>query len=147
MTTFMWSLIYTLFWSLLFWFGSFICHLVKLLKSRDYLSQFFNKKSFHENRIIINVISFSYSANFWELCEKLPNKSVKFTSKVHVLDFNSSQLSIHKLFNWCFHRLLSTKMSDDFNVFNGTVDRYNGITIDTEIEAIGDEFSDKLKSM
>lgn len=45
-----------------------------------------------------------------------------------------------------FNRFLSTKMSDDFNVFNGTVDRYNGITIDTEIEAIGDEFSDKLKS-
>lgn len=38
-------------------------------------------------------------------------------------------------------------MSEQFNVFNGTVDRYNGITIDTETEPIGDEFADKLKSM
>lgn len=38
-------------------------------------------------------------------------------------------------------------MSEEFNVFNGTVDRYNGITIDTETEAVGDQFADKLKSM
>lgn len=38
-------------------------------------------------------------------------------------------------------------MSGEFNVFNGTVDRYNGITIDTETESIDDKFADKLKCM
>lgn len=38
-------------------------------------------------------------------------------------------------------------MSDEISVFNGTVDRYNGITIDTEAEAVGEQFADKLKSM
>lgn len=33
------------------------------------------------------------------------------------------------------------------NVFNGTIDRYNGITIDTECESVVDGFAGKLKSM
>lgn len=32
-------------------------------------------------------------------------------------------------------------------VFNGTVDRYNGVTIDTDIESVGEEFATKLKSI
>lgn len=38
-------------------------------------------------------------------------------------------------------------MSDDISVFNGKTDRYNGITIDTETESVGEEFANKLKSM
>lgn len=38
-------------------------------------------------------------------------------------------------------------MSDGIDVFNGTVDRYNGITIDTENETVGEQFAQKLKSM
>lgn len=45
-----------------------------------------------------------------------------------------------------FHRFLSTNMSEDLTVLAGTVDRYNGITIDTENEVIGDEFANRLQS-
>lgn len=38
-------------------------------------------------------------------------------------------------------------MSGEFNVFNGTIDRYNGVTVDTETEPIDDKFADKLQSM
>lgn len=38
-------------------------------------------------------------------------------------------------------------MSDEIDVFNGTVDRYNGIIIDTENETVGEQFAQKLKSM
>lgn len=37
-------------------------------------------------------------------------------------------------------------MSEELNVLTGTVDRYNGITIDTENEVIGDEFPNRLQS-
>ncbi|XP_031621146.1 nudix hydrolase 2 [Contarinia nasturtii] len=42
-------------------------------------------------------------------------------------------------------RFLSNKMSDENGVFNGTLDRYNGITIDTENETVVEGFSEKLK--
>lgn len=35
-------------------------------------------------------------------------------------------------------------MSGDLDVFKGTVDRYNGITIDTESESINSHFDDRL---
>lgn len=38
-------------------------------------------------------------------------------------------------------------MSDEIDVFNGTVDRYNGITIDTENEVVVEQFAEKLRSM
>lgn len=38
-------------------------------------------------------------------------------------------------------------MSNELSVFSGTVDRYNGITIDTETESIDNMFSERLKSM
>lgn len=37
-------------------------------------------------------------------------------------------------------------MSEELNVLSGTVDRYNGITIDTENEVIEDEFPNRLQS-
>lgn len=38
-------------------------------------------------------------------------------------------------------------MAEDSHVLTGTVDRYNGITIDTETETvIGDEFANRLQS-
>lgn len=40
-----------------------------------------------------------------------------------------------------------SKMSDDSDVFNGTLDRYNGITIDTDIAAIDlNQFAEQLES-
>lgn len=38
-------------------------------------------------------------------------------------------------------------MSNELRIFSGTVDRYNGITIDTESESIDNTFSERLKSM
>lgn len=65
-------------------------------------------------------------------------------------DFAVINFAIDKFltnFRRFFGRFSTTKMSNDLNVFNGTVDRYNGITIDTDSEAICDEFAEKLKSM
>lgn len=66
-----------------------------------------------------------------------------------VLDFVLSYLNKKKTNkgNNLFYRLLSSKMCDENGVFNGTLDRYNGITIDTENETVADGFSEKLKRM
>lgn len=46
-----------------------------------------------------------------------------------------------------YKRFLSKNMSEDLNVLIGTVDRYNGITIDTEAEpVVGDEFANRLQT-
>lgn len=44
-----------------------------------------------------------------------------------------------------FRRFLSSNMTEE-NVFNGTVDRYNGITVDTESQMLATDFADNLKS-
>lgn len=62
-----------------------------------------------------------------------------FGHLIKVLEFTNNVIIIHRLF--------ACKMSGELNVFNGTVDRYNGITVDTETEPIDDKFSDKLKCM
>lgn len=49
--------------------------------------------------------------------------------------------------NKCYFRLFVTKMSNELSIFSGSVDRYNGITIDTETESIDNTFSERLKSM
>lgn len=38
-------------------------------------------------------------------------------------------------------------MSNELSIFSGTVDRYNGITIDTETELIDNMFAERLESM
>lgn len=65
--------------------------------------------------------------------------------QVLYLDFDFSPISNRKKRFVC--RFLGVNMSDEIDVFNGTVDRYNGITIDTENEVVGEQFAEKLKSM
>lgn len=45
------------------------------------------------------------------------------------------------------YRFHTRTMSSGSKTFDGTVDRYNGITIDTETESIDEQFADRLKCM